>query len=342
MRLVLVTERNTSFGSPNNQDDSTELDAPSSFFITMTKPKILVQLDSDAQASVFDGVVAVDSGVDHLFQHASVTVEQVQGLVHGAMFTRGPADLRSTAVFIGGSDVSTGEALLQAATQSFFGPIRVSVMLDASGANTTAAAAVVAAGRHVDLANTNALVLAATGPVGQRVARLLGGAGAKVKVASRSLGRAEELTAQIGATLDNAQLTAIETRSHDQLMSAVEGVELIVAAGAAGIELLPADVRKTASQLKVMIDLNAVPPLGIAGVDVMDKAKDVEGVIAYGAIGVGGTKMKIHKAALHRIFESNDVVLDIDEIYQLGLDLEQTQAPGIRRAVKLVAWFTPS
>ena len=155
----------------------------------MANKKILVQLDSDPQPSVFDAVVAVDSGVDHLFQHSSVTPEQVQGLVHGAMFTRGTADLYNTAVFIGGSDVTGGEALLKAATDSFFGPVRVSVLMDASGANTTAAAAVLAAGRHLDLAETNALVLAATGPVGQRVVRLLAAAGATVKAASRSLER---------------------------------------------------------------------------------------------------------------------------------------------------------
>jgi len=118
----------------------------------MTKPKILIQLDSDPQASVFDAVVAVDSGVDHLLQYANVTPDQVQGLVHGAMFTRGPKDLHNTAVFIGGSDVTAGERLMKAVTDSFFGPVRVSVMLDASGAKTWGAAAVVAAGRHVDLA----------------------------------------------------------------------------------------------------------------------------------------------------------------------------------------------
>ena len=53
-----------------------------------------------------------------------------------------------------------------------------------------------------------------------------------------------------------------------------------------------------------------------------DKAQEIDGQVCYGAIGVGGTKMKIHKAAIKRIFESNDVVLDVDEIYQLGLALE--------------------
>jgi len=287
----------------------------------MSKPKILVQLDPDPQPSVFDAVVAVDSDVDHLLQHHSVLPEQVMGLVHGAMFTRGPKDLHNTAVFIGGSNVEAGEAILTKTTESFFGPIRVSVMLDASGANTTAAAAVVAAGRHLDLSATRSLVLAATGPVGQRVSRLLAAAGGYVKIASRSLERAQKLVENLSESVAGAKLHAVETQTPADLSDALAGVDLVIAAGAAGIELLPTNARKK-SELKVAIDLNAVPPVGIAGIDVMDKAKEDSGQICYGAIGVGGTKMRIHKAAIHRIFETNDCVLDIDEIYQIGLGLE--------------------
>ena len=49
----------------------------------MSKPKILVQLDSDQQCSVFDSVVAVDADVQQLFRHSKVEADQVQGLVHG-------------------------------------------------------------------------------------------------------------------------------------------------------------------------------------------------------------------------------------------------------------------
>ena len=135
--------------------------------------KILVQLDTDPQPSVFDGVVAVDAGVDHLFRHGGVTAEQVRDLVYGAMFTRGVDDLRYTAIFVGGADVAAGETLLAAVQEAFFGPMRVSVMLDSNGANTTAAAAVLMAARHCSLAGAQATVLAATGPVGSRVVRLL-------------------------------------------------------------------------------------------------------------------------------------------------------------------------
>src|SRR3954471_13977840 len=102
----------------------------------MTNPNILIQFDTDAQPSIFDAVVAVDSGAAQLFRHGGVTPENVRDLVYGAIFTRGMEDLKSTAIFVGGSDVAAGQRLLAKVEQTFFGPMRVSTMLDSNGANT--------------------------------------------------------------------------------------------------------------------------------------------------------------------------------------------------------------
>lgn len=289
--------------------------------MAMSKPKILVQLDSDPHASVFDAVVAVDAGVDHLLQYHDVKAAQVRDLVFGAMFTRGPQDLHQTAVFVGGSNVALGEELLARVTQCFFGPMRVSVMLDANGANTTAAAAVLAAAQHLDLAQTSAVVLAGTGPVGQRAARLLARAGAEVRLASRTLDKATAATERLVAQVPGAKVTAVQTGTSAEVAAALDGAQLVIAAGAAGVELVSADVRRGARSLQVAIDLNAVPPLGIAGVESTDKGKERDGVLGYGAIGVGGPKMKIHKAAIQRLFTANNLVLDAEEIFAIGREL---------------------
>lgn len=284
----------------------------------MAKRKILIQLDSDPHASVFDAVVATDAGVEQLLQYAAVKPADVRDLVHGAMFTRGPQDLHSTAIFIGGSNVATGEGLLRQATACFFGPMRVSILLDANGANTTAAAAVLAATKHVELAGATAVVLAGTGPVGQRAARLLARQGAAVRIASRSRDRASEVCQAIASRVPGAKLTPIETRTAADTAAALTGAQVVIAAGAAGVELLAKEVRTGASSLKVAIDLNAVPPVGIAGIEITDKAKERDGSIGYGAIGVGGTKMKIHRAAIEKLFSANDLVLDAEEVFAIG------------------------
>lgn len=287
--------------------------------------KILIQLDSDKHASVFDRVVAIDAGVDELFAYGSVSEDDVQGMVHGAIFTRGGDNLKNTAIFIGGSDVAKGETLLKKVSGTFFGPMRVSVMLDANGANTTAAAAVLCASKHLKLEGCNALVLGGTGPVGQRAARLLARQGANVSLASRSLERASKAATEINVALNPDEATTHRPRvkpvavSDDaSLIDALAGQSLVIAAGAAGVCLLPQLIRLNSHDLKVAIDLNAVPPAGIEGVDVIAKAKEQQSQIVYGAIGVGGLKMKIHKAAIAKLFETNDQVLDAESIYEIG------------------------
>jgi hypothetical protein len=287
------------------------------------KRTILIQLDSDPQASVFDRVVAIDAGADLVFSYSGVKPEQVRDLVHGAIFTRGPKDLKRTALFIGGSDVAAGERLLEEARRQMlpaFG-LRVSVLLDANGANTTAAAAVRAAARHLDLAGAAALVLGGTGPVGQRVARLLAREGANVRVGSRQAARAEAVSQAVRARVPGAAVEPAATATPSELQQALAGRTLVVAAGAAGVVLLPRAARAAGPGLRVAIDLNAVPPLGIEGVEMIDRGAERDGVTCYGAIGVGDTKMKVHKAAIARLFERNDQVMDAEEVYALASTL---------------------
>jgi len=287
----------------------------------MTKPTILIQFDSDPQPSVFDAVTAIDAGVDHLLQYGGVEPTRVADLAPGAIFTRGPQDLHRTAVFIGGSDVKTGESLVRQVVGCFVGPMRVSVMLDANGCNTTAAAAVLSAAKHTQLQGAEALVLAATGPVGQRAARLLAAEGAHVRVASRSKRRAESVCKTIREQVPDAKLTATQTLSQQETSAALDGAQVVISAGALGVEILPENVWKDIAGIEVIIDLNAAPPLGVGGVEMTDTAKPRHNAIAYGAIGVGGLKMKIHKAAIRKMFESNDHILDAPEIFELGRSL---------------------
>src|SRR5437868_9274046 len=240
----------------------------------MSKRKILIQLDSDLHPSVFDRVVAVDAGADQVFSYGGVRPEQVRDLVHGAIFTRGPKDLKSTALFIGGSDVAVGEKLLAEALRHMipaFG-LRVSIMLDANGANTTAAAAVRAVATRdgkedVVLKGFPVLILAGTGPVGQRVARILAKEGAEVWVGSRQQAKAAAVCHEITAKYPEAKLTPVATGTPEELEAALGfGGGAIVAAGAAGVVLLPKGTRLRWGGIKV-IDLNAVPPLGIEGIE---------------------------------------------------------------------------
>jgi hypothetical protein len=282
---------------------------------------ILAQFDTDTLPSTFDQVAAIDAGVEQLFSYGSVSPDNVTGLVHGMIFTRGPADLRNSAIFVGGSDVAAGEALFQKISKTFFGPMRVSMMMDSNGCNTTAAAAIASARKHLKLAECRAVVLGSTGPVGIRAAELLALEKAQVTLVSRTIDRAESACRAIRTKLENAQVTAASASIPSEFEALCQDSELIIAAGAAGVCFLESGALQRLQGLKLAIDLNAVPPAGIADISVMDKAVADSGCIRYGAVGVGGLKMKVHKKAITTLFESNDRVLDIRAIYDLALQV---------------------
>lgn len=294
--------------------------APSNFMIRDMKT-ILIQLDTDALPSTFDRVVAVDADVERLFSYGEVTPENVTGLVHGAMFTRGPADLKNTAIFVGGSQVAAGEALLKKITKTFFGPMRVSVMMDSNGCNTTAAAAVASVKKHMPLARSSAVVLGATGPVGLRAAQLLALEQADVTLVSRTLGRAESACVAIREKVSDARLHAAAANVPEEFEAVCRDHQIVIAAGAAGVCFLTAGALGRLPGLQLAIDLNAVPPAGIADIGATDKAVDRDKVLRYGALGVGGLKMKIHRKAIQSLFESNDRVLDTRQLYELALQV---------------------
>jgi hypothetical protein len=297
--------------------------------------KLLLQLDSSAHPSSFDQVVAYDGGADRILSYSNVKEADVRDLVHGAIFTRGPKDLHHTAIFIGGTDMPAGEKLLAAAKKAVFGPMRVSMMLDSNGSNTTAVAAVAklrqAAG---DVTGKKAVITAGTGPVGMRAAGLLASAGANVVITSRKSIDPATVDAlkqrfirrppqdapsdQAGANGDIRQVTMADA---SQAASVLEGVEILLNCGPAGVMLVPKTAWAGRTGLIAAADLNAVPPLGIDGIEVMDNGVDREGVTCFGALGVGGLKMKIHKACIARLFERNDVVLDAETIADVAREL---------------------
>ncbi|MFZ4080824.1 MAG: NAD(P)-dependent methylenetetrahydromethanopterin dehydrogenase [Pirellula sp.] len=288
----------------------------------MTKRRILIQFDTDAQASVFDAVVAIDAGAERLLQYANVKPEQVRDLVHGAMYTRGPQDLKNTALFVGGSNVVHGEQVYRNAIDAMFDPFRVSVMIDCNGSNSTAAAAVISASRHLELEGSTALVLAATGPVGQRVAKILANEKCTVYLSSRSLERSQECVDQLlGQGIPANRLIAISSVDSTWTEKAIRESQVVFGCGAAGVRLMTSEQLEQATELRVAIDLNAVPPLGIEGIGLTDKGVQRGKRIDYGALGVGGLKMKIHKASVASLFESNSRAIDCQEMMIIGRDI---------------------
>lgn len=279
--------------------------------------KLLFQFDTDAHPSVFDTVVAYDGGADHVTGYANVTPQHVGALVDGTIFTRGPKEKKLTAIFVGGGDIAAGQAVLQAVKNRFFANFRVSVMLDSNGSNTTAAAGVAMLTRSGSIAEKRAVVLAGTGPVGQRAAALLAKEGANVSLTSRKRERAENACRLIRERF-GATVTPIEAFDNAERGKALDGAQIVFATGAAGVQLLEESHWQNNPTIELMADANATPPLGIAGVDMMDKGGGRHGKTTYGAIGFGGLKLQVHRACIAKLFESDNQIFDAEEIYAIA------------------------
>jgi methylenetetrahydrofolate/methylenetetrahydromethanopterin dehydrogenase (NADP+) len=283
--------------------------------------KLLLQLDSSRLPSVFDQVVAYDAGADDIMSYGGVTETDVRDLIHGCIFTRGPKDLHNTAVWIGGSNMSAGEQLLAMAQDALFAPFTVSMMLDSNGSNTTAVAAVVKIEETLgSLEGKKVLILAGTGPVGQRAAGLLAKDGARVTITSRKPEQGEKARQFISARF-NVQVQATTMNDPAALPELCRDVEVLLNSGPAGVQMVPKSAWTAAKSLKIAVDLNAVPPLGIEGVEVNDAGEKRDGVVVYGAFGVGNFKTKLHKACVARLFTRNDLVLDAETIADVAREL---------------------
>jgi len=284
--------------------------------------KILIQLDTDEHPSTFDSMVAHDADVDALLRYGGIEPDAVRGLVQSAYFTRPPGD-SNLAVWVGGSSVGAGEEVLEQVKESFFGPFRVSVMLDSNGCNTTACTTVARLAKDIDLKDRRVVIVGA-GAVGLRAAKILIDEGCDVTVSGIPKDRFKDKEYRRARGLTTAEergMQIAEPEDDDALEKLLDGASLVLAAGPAGVELLPEEMWRRIDSIEVLADFNAAEPLGIGGTDAQDDMKDYDGKKVLGALAIGGPKMKVHKTCVRRLFETNEAVLDVDGVYEIAKEL---------------------
>lgn len=279
--------------------------------------KLLYHFDTDPIPSVFDSVVAYDGSADHVTQLGGINDENCASLVEGAIYTRAPKDKKNTAIFVGGSDLFAGQKLFQAVQNEFFANFRVSVMLDSNGCNTTSAAGVALLSNATNLQGKTAVVLAGTGPVGQRAAVLLAKSGANVRLTSRKQSRSVEACDEMHERF-GVEMTPMQASDDESIKTALDGAHVVFGAAKAGIQLLNASQWQGHPSLELIADVGTSKILGFEGIDVMDKDTERYGKRVFGGIGIGALKLKLHRACIAKLFESNDVVLDAEAIYKIA------------------------
>jgi methylenetetrahydrofolate/methylenetetrahydromethanopterin dehydrogenase (NADP+) len=286
--------------------------------------KVLLQLDTEEHPSPFDAIVAHDADVDVLLAHGNVKPEDARALAQDAFFTRGPDDLKNTAIWVGGKQVGAGEEVFAEVQKAFFGPFKVSVMLDSNGCNTTAATTIARIAKDYDLDGKRAVVLG-LGSVGLRSAVLLQKEGCEVVMAALPSDLfGDERPYRRPRGLDAAEklgLDAREPKDRSELEATLDGAQIALSAGPAGIEVLRKDFWSEHPSIELLADYNAADPLGLEGTEATDDLVDYDGKLVLGALAIGGPKMKVHKTCIRRMFESNDKVFDTDTVYEVAKEL---------------------
>ena len=288
----------------------------------MDRQYILHMFTPGKQMSPFDVNMAVDAGYQVVVPYAEVGTDNVAAMTQDAIFSRGPKGAGFTGIFIGGRDVVVAADMLEAAHKAMVPPFVVSVFADPSGSFTTAAALVACVEHHLkkthktDLAGKRTLVLGGTGAVGRIAAVLAGQLGARVAIASHSgIERARKATDATNRRFNSAA-EPVAADSPAALRSALADAEVVLATAAAGVQLMTAADVASASKMLLAADVNAVPPAGIAGVDVFDNGKQMGNgrAVGIGALAIGNVKYQVqHKLFVQMREATRPVVLGIGE-----------------------------
>lgn len=300
----------------------------------MEKPFILHMLTTAKNLSPFDVNMAMDAGWVSAIPYTNIEASEVQGLVQDAIFSRSHKNLKRTAIFVGGRDTKQAMDMLKIAKRSMVPPFEVSVFADPSGAFTTAAGMVAAVERELDhkfkttLEGKNILALGGTGPVGQAAAVIAAKAGANVRIIGRQLEKAQHAADLCNTEFGDGIINIIAGADADKA-EYIKTADIVFATGAAGIELLSAELIASAPQLKVAADVNAVPPAGIAGIDAMSNgspiAGSISGAVGIGALAIGNVKYQAQNLLLKRMIHSEKpVYLHFEHAFEVAREYIKT------------------
>jgi len=278
--------------------------------------------------SPFDVNMALDAGYDNVVPYIDVKLEEVMPLVQDAMFSRSPRDAVHTAVFIGGKDAVLALDMLEQVRKTLLKPFEISAFADPAGSFTTAAAMVACVEKLLKqkkgkaLADTHIVIFGATGPVGYTSGVIAALEGAEVTLTARELSKvqakADEIKQRFGVTVHAAQ-----AKSPEEITASLAGKEVALCCAAAGVQVLSASMLSAAKSLLVSADVNAVPPAGIEGLDLMANGVELAGgSLGIGPLAIGDVKYKTESGLFQRMASSPKAIsLDFRDAFSFAREI---------------------
>lgn len=279
------------------------------------KVSILHLITAAKNASPFDVNMAYDAGFDKIMPYTNVELKEVMGLVQDAIFSRSPSGVKRESVFIGGRDIDAAMDMLTTARKSMVPPFEVSVFADPSGAFTTAAGMMAKVEHHLqknfggNLSGRKVSVFGATGPVGRCAAVIAAKYGAQVEMVSHRLMADVENKAVSFKTRYNVDMRCVDGSNEELKSALLKDTDIALCCAAAGVRVVTLAQIAASSRLKIVADVNAVPPSGAEGVDVFADGVAIEGANAFGigALAIGNLKYKTQHNLLRKMLEDNQI-----------------------------------
>lgn len=287
---------------------------------------ILLYFDMDKRPSPFDILFAYDLGFDIVHPFGGVSMDEITPLVQDAMFPRGPKGAKHTTLFFGGSDLDAVEKMAKKASKAMFPPFQLSIAVDPKGAHTTSSSIVAKvmealAMKGETLEGKKAAVLGGCGRVGRVTSRILAKEGVTVTtvdIVEDVTTLAEQIAEKVGG-----QVQGVVATSPEEIVAAAAACEIVVAAGPAGVELVPEEFIPRLEKCLVAADVNAVPPAGIAGIKAKYDKREKDGILVIGALAIGNLRNKIESKMLKTAMESEGLFLDYTNAFEFAKELAE-------------------
>jgi methylene-tetrahydromethanopterin dehydrogenase len=294
----------------------------------MQKPYLLHMITPEKNLSAFDVNMAFDAGWTAM-PYLGVDLDEVTTIVQDTIFSRGPQGLKRTGIFIGGRDMHLAMDMFHAAQDAIVPPFEISILTDPSGAFTTAAAMVATVAHQLKIKNNEELtgqrilVIGGTGPVGASAAVLAAKLGAEVTVLGRAVDKANHV-ADLCNTRYGTIVEGVKGDAADHIDDLLPKVDVIFATAKAGIQVLNEEQVAAATKLKVAADLNAVPPAGIAGINLLDNGVPLKasksGAVGIGPLAIGDIKYQTQQKLLIQMYSAGEALsLHFEDAFEVAM-----------------------
>ena len=296
----------------------------------MTDKHILHMLTPLKHMSPFDVNMALDAGYEAAIAYTNVTLEEVGGLVQDAIFSRPPKTGVRTGMFICGKNAILALDMLSAAKKALVPPFGISFFADPAGSFTTAAAMVACVEKTLidkkkrNLKALKTAVFGATGVVGFSSAVIAALEGADVTlVGYDGVKRVSDAQREI-KTRFQVDVRAADGSDDTKKTDILAQAEAALCAGRAGVRILSSTQLAQAKRLLIVADVNAVPPSGVEGLDMMANGAELtaNGTLGVGPLAIGNIKYKTESGLFQRmIAATKPVTFDFRDAFQLAREL---------------------